>query len=276
MALMVMFGMAFTSCKQDTQPRLQEPTEFVLNRPALADNLYVLTADNSIELTWSQPDYGMGVVANYEVQISYTEDFAEFATIEGIFTSCDSFVSGELFALAMCELSGYESEADFSNEPREVYIRVKSFIPGAEYATIYSNVIKLNAVQPYFAVKLPDNIWIVGACQGWSIGASEMMLTETAVESRIYTGTFYINAGEFQFRFYNQLGSWDAWSIGAQDADNPVDIAFTDGLYEGPCFVGGDGDAKGKGSWQVADWAGGNVKMTVDLNSKAVVFQVVD
>ena len=33
MALPVLLGACFTSCKEDTQPRLEVPTEFVLNTP---------------------------------------------------------------------------------------------------------------------------------------------------------------------------------------------------------------------------------------------------
>lgn len=294
MALLVMVMTTFTSCKEDTQPRLEKPTEFVLNVPAMSENLYVLSPENGIELTVSQADYGLGVVANYQVEISY--DKTTWQTVEGTFTNAVINVPGEQFSLAMCTLSGYDSEATFDDTPRPVFVRVHSFINNAtsvdaegnevNYSSIRSNVIELKQVQPYFAVKLPDKIWIVGQCQGWGMGPEgrdiEMTLVETEPESLIYQGTFYINAGEFQFRFYDKPGddgnwSWDSYSIGAQDEDNPVEITMDEnGLYEGKCFRGGNGDGKGKGSWQISTWEGGNVSMTVDLSNNKVAFQVVE
>lgn len=85
MALLFMMGAAFTSCKEDTQPRLDQPTEFVLNTPPMANQTYVLRETDGepsqILLTVSQPNYGMGVVTSYEVQLSDTEDFAEYKSL---------------------------------------------------------------------------------------------------------------------------------------------------------------------------------------------------
>lgn len=279
MALAVLFSLAFTSCKEDTQPRLQQPTEFVLNTPALAENTYVLSAEDGIELSVSQANYGMGIVPTYTVEVATKADKSDAKALPEQYTSSRFTVPGESLSLALCEQLGYVSEDTFSNKAVPVYVRVISSVAGADYATIASNWIELKSVQPYFAVKLADNIWVIGQCTGWDVASSSMMLTETEIESRIYQGTFFIPAGEFQFRFYDQLGDWNSWSIGAQDADNPVDISFKDGVYEGPAFLGGAGDEKGKGSWQVTDWAGGTVKMTVNLSNPkkaTVIFEIVD
>lgn len=278
MALTVLLSMAFTSCKEDTQPRLERPTEFVLNVPPMADNTYVLSEDNGVELSVSQPDYGMGIVPVYTVEVATKADKSDARALPEAYTNARFTVPGESLSLALCEQLGYVSEETFSNKAVPVYVRVVSSVSGCDYATIASNWVELKSVQPYFAVKLPDNIWVVGNCQGWNIAQSDMVLTETEVESRIYQGTYEIPAGLFQFRFYDVLGDWNAWSIGAQDEDNPVDISFTDGVYEGPAFLGGDGDSKGKGSWQVNDWPGGVVKMTVNLSNPkkaSVIFEIV-
>lgn len=278
MGLAVLLSTAFTSCKEDTQPRLERPTEFVLNTPALADNTYVLSATDGVELSVSQADYGMGIVPTYTVEVATKEDKSDAKVLPEAYTSARFTVPGESLSLAMCEQLGYVSEETFSSTPVPVYVRVISSVAGCDYATIASNWVELKSVQPYFAVKLPDNIWVIGQCTGWDIASSSMMLTETEVESRIYQGTFEIPAGQFQFRFYDELGDWASWSIGAQDADNPVEISFSDGVYEGPAYLGGAGDEKGKGSWQVTDWAGGTVKMTVNLSNPAkanVIFEIV-
>lgn len=279
MALAALFTLTFTSCKEDTQPRLERPTEFVLNTPALADNTYVLSANDGIELSVSQANYGMGIVPTYTVEIATKEDKSDARVLSEAYTNAKFTVPGESLSLALCDMLGYTSPETFSNTPVPVYVRVISSVAGCDYATIASNWVELKSVQPYFAVKLKDNIWVIGACTGWDVAKSDMQLTETEVESRIYQGTFFIPADQFQFRFYDQLGDWDSWSIGAQDEDNPVAITFTDGVYEGAAFLGGDGDKKGKGSWQVENWAGGTVKMTVNLSNpkKAkVIFEIVD
>lgn len=278
MGLAVLLSTAFTSCKEDTQPRLERPTEFVLNTPALADNTYVLSADNGVELSVSQADYGMGIVPTYTVEVATKEDKSDAKALEEKYTSARFTVPGESLSLALCEQLGYVSEETFSTTPVPVYVRVISSVAGCDYATIASNWVELKSVQPYFAVKLPDSIWLIGQCTGWDVATSSMELVETEIESRIYQGTFEIPAGQFQFRFYDQLGDWASWSIGSQNADSTVDITFTDGVYEGPAFLGGDGDEQGKGSWQVPDWPGGTVKMTVNLSNPAkakVIFEIV-
>lgn len=79
MALPVLLGACFTSCKEDTQPRLEVPTEFVLNTPAMADQTYIFRADesyqnlNDITFTVSQPNYGLGCVPTYTVQLAKSE-----------------------------------------------------------------------------------------------------------------------------------------------------------------------------------------------------------
>lgn len=279
MALTVLFAMAFTGCKEDTQPRLQKPTEFVLNTPPMADNTYVLSEDNGIELTCSQANYGIGIVPTYTVEIATKEDKSDATALAEAYSNARFTVPGESLSLAMCKMLGYDSEESFSDRPVTLYVRVISNVSGCDYATIASNWITLKSVQPYFAVKLPDNIYIVGQPFGWDVASGVAPLTEIEIESRIYQGTYEIPAGEFQLRFYDELGDWNSWSIGSQDEDNPLDISFTDGVYEGPAFVGGNGDEKGKGSWNVPGWPGGTVKFTVNLSNPkkaTVIFEIVN
>lgn len=278
MGLAALLSTAFTSCKEDTQPRLERPTEFVLNTPAMAENTYVLSETSGVELTLSQPDYGMGIVPTYYVEMTTNADKSDVVTLPEAYTDARFTIPGESLAMAICNQLGYVDEETFSNAPVTVYLRAVSTVPGCEYATIASNWVELKSVVPYFAIKLPDTIWVIGKCTGWDVTKSDWVLTETEIESRIYQGTFDIPEGEFQFRFYDQLGDWSSWSIGAQDEDNPVEIAFSDGVYEGPAFVGGNGDSKGKGAWQVPDWPGGTVKMTVNLSNPkkaSVIFEIV-
>ncbi len=283
MALMaVVLGFTFTSCKEDTQPRLSKPTSFVLNTPPMADQLYVMSATSTINLTVSQPNYGVATTPNYQVQIAKTADgFAndEFRTLDGITTEAKIAVSGEEFCLALCDLFGYDTPEKFDNSPRPIYVRVHAWIPNAEYSDIYSNIVELKQVQPYFAVKVKDTIQIVGDCEGWTAAYNEdWLLYETEPGSLVYEGQFEIPAGKFQFRFYDKFDAAEAWewySIGAQDEDSPVEISMTDGVYTGPVFFDFSKKSAGKGSWQISGWPGGTVDITVNLVTKTVVFATV-
>ena len=52
---------ALSACSQDDTPVLHTPTEFKLNTPPFAEQLYQLTDNGQLTFTCSQPDYGLGV-----------------------------------------------------------------------------------------------------------------------------------------------------------------------------------------------------------------------
>ena len=290
LAVMAMLlGFTFTSCKEDTQPRLSTPTNFVLNTPPMADQLYVMNANTAINLTVSQPNYGVATTPLYQVEIAKTADGfekGEYKTLSSTTTSAKITVAGEEFCIAMCELWGYTCNGLFqSNEEAQTYADYSKFAQNKiawqkgdpKYEDL--NVIELKQVKPYLAVKVPDTIQLVGQPEGWSAAYNaDWLLYETVPESRVYQGTFEIPEGQFQFRFYDQFDAaepWDWYSIGAQDADNPVDIAMTDGNYSGDLFYDPATKGAGKGSWQIPNWPGGTVKMTVNLKTKKVDFTLV-
>lgn len=277
-AIVALFTLGFSSCKQDTQPRIQKPTEFVLNEPVMAHMNIVLTAQSEVELAVSQANYGMGLVPVYSVEISQTEDFATFETVEGSFTQAKINVPGEAFALAMCSMLGYDDPYNFKAEAVPVYVRVRSEIPGWPEGTILSNVVKFDAVTPYFAVKLPAKLYVIGDVQGWDINSSALYLSEAenGIGSNVYYGTFEISAeqAEAGFRFYTALGGWgddgQLPSIGAaaKDGDNKSVTIDDNGKYEGSCTAG-------KGNWKITNWPGGTIRITVDLNTMVVIFETV-
>lgn len=300
--LLILLGLGVTGCKEDTQPRLSAPTEFVLNTPPAADQLYIFRANeknqslNDIEFTVSQPNYGLGCVPDYQVQVAKSvEDFQTWdslvkengnedptapfmgtdgnplvSTLETIFTTAKMTVTGDVFAGGVNSVYGLNAE-NYNGEAKPVAVRVHAWLPNANYSSIFSNIIVLPQVSSYIPIAGPGEIYLIGNPQGWDISKTDMIAYETEIGSKVYHGVFNIPEGKFQFRFYSQLGDWDSWSIGAQDEDNPVDITFTDGKYSGPIFVSaGGGDKKGKGSWQVADWAGGKVEVVINLNDQTI------
>ena len=72
--------LSFSSCEsdRDSNPVLQEPTEFVLNVPAYVNTTYDLANSTSIELTCSQPDFGFTAPAVYAVQVALDQSFENY------------------------------------------------------------------------------------------------------------------------------------------------------------------------------------------------------
>lgn len=291
-----------TSCKSDTQPRLEKPTEFHLNTPALANQTYILQeggegedqVSTSIELTVSQPNYGIGVVTQYQVQASLSGEFndavldeegkvvtpATYENLRTVDTQAKINISAFDMAVAINALNGItekdqedEFNEKFANKAQKVFVRVHAFIPNASYSSIYSNVIELSII-PYFAVAVQGSIWMIGAYTGWSVDdPSPLVLLsepENAIGSKVYSATIDIEAGANPgaFRFYTQLGDWETNSIGSQVEDAGVNVSIDpdNNTYEGDAV-------DGKGNWNLSNWddiTGGEaaqLKMTVDLSS---------
>ena len=300
--LLMVLGLGMSSCKEDTQPRLSAPTEFVLNTPPAAEQLYIFRANdknqslNDIEFTVSQPNYGLGCVPDYQVQVAKSKaDFEAWdalisengnedpanpflgtdgnplvSTLETIFTTAKMTVSGDVFSGGVNAVYGLNEE-NYNGEAVPVAVRVHAWLPNANYSSIFSNIIELPQVSSYIPIAGPGEIYLVGEPQGWNVSESDMKLIETEIGSKVYYGVFDIPEGKFTFRFYKELGDWESWSIGAQDDDNAVDISFTDGKYSGPVFMSaGGGDKKGKGSWACAGWEGGKLEVVLNLNDMTI------
>ena len=269
-----------TSCDSpmDENPVFQTPTTFVLNTPATASQYYDLSAsdDMTIVFTCSQPDYGFAAAAIYTMQVSLTSDFEEYEEFEDEFSACVLEISAADLAEAICVLRGIESEDDYVDEDaRPVYFRARSRLLEYEESEILSNVVCLEQVKEYCAIQSAGYIYLVGQPTGWNGPTSDyadyyadFRLYETTIGNKVYVGVFTIASGEAMFRFYSDLTGWDGGdSYGIQEDDNSVDIELDeDGIYEGDIM-------QGKGSYNIADWTGGSLKMTVNMNTMRVVFE---
>ena len=258
-------------------PVLNKPTKLILNTPAFQKQYIDLQNTSTMNLTCSQPEYGFAAAASYFAQVSLTEDFTDFIEIDEAYSKCDMDVNAEAIAQAICKLRGVTSEDDYTDEPaRTVYFRVRVKILDYEETEILSNVVSCEKVKGYFALRLPGYIYLVGEPEGWS-GPTEgnkdhysqwrLFESTEAIGSKIYSGVFDIPAGKFMFRFYTALNGWEKDSYGIQEADSPMDITLEDGVYSGALV-------KGKGSYNVPDFAGGSVKITVNMNTMTVKFEV--
>lgn len=272
----------FTSCETDTEPKYNNPTEFVLNTPALAAQYYELSEDGTLDLSWSQPNYGYAAAATYKVQVSLIQNFTDSTSMElsSEYKLCYAQVSSREIAEAICKLRGITSEEEYTDEPaRSIYLRVHAYINGIEGSDILSNVIKLDQVKEYCAIQSPGFIYLIGSVGGWTgpdaanAGAlAEWRLFEAddAIGSKIYSATFNMPAGSLTFRFYTELTGWDGGaSVGTQVDDNPITVDMSSGKYSGVLV------APGKGSIQVDNWDGSPMKITVDMNVKSVLLEKV-
>ncbi|MDE7381518.1 MAG: hypothetical protein K2N03_05245 [Muribaculaceae bacterium] len=313
-AILPMLGLGLTGCKDDTQPRLQPAPEgsFQIYEPALNNYTYYLQPEGTITLTTTgQPNYGVATPTQYEVEISFIEDTEKWIDqndpslyqnpdnpkeMTGIPTSyklqtvnTQSIIAmrAREIAVGMNAMMGVKTEEDaalFDATPRPLFVRVHAYVkdPASKtgilnYSEIYSNVLKLNAVQPYFVVPKPGEIFIIGDYQGWDINGNDKTVAlteeENGIGSEIYTG--YVEMTDAQaktgFRFYKELGDWgddgNLPSIGANanDGDN-ASVEMEDGVYEGDCV-------KGKGNWNIQNYPGGWMKITVNLVEMKVIFQ---
>lgn len=118
----------------------------------------------------------------------------------------------------------------------------------------------------------PELLFLVGAPSDWKAPemanaefyASNWALAEETRGSGVYTGTLAIPNGAGMFRFYSDLQGWDANSLGASPNDwENVDIAFTDGVYNGSIYAG-------KGNFNIPSWAGGYMDFTINLNDNTI------
>lgn len=267
--------LATASCSgpEEENPVIQTPTKLVLNTPATANQYVDLGYDKeagTVNFTCSQADYGFAASANYYMQVSLDATFANFVELADAYTSCNMNVKANQIAEAICKLRGIKSEETYTDEPaRKVYFRVRSQILKYEDTSILSNVVAMEKIKGYFALRLPGYIYLVGAPEGWS-GPSEdnkahyeawkLFEDENAVGSKVYYGEFDIPADKFQFRFYSALTGWDKDSYGSQENDAPKDISMTNGIYDGAIV-------KGKGSYNLPGWTGGKVKITVNMSN---------
>jgi hypothetical protein len=107
--LFAAFAMLFAACDsdRDDNPTLgpnHTASAFVVNTSAVADQYIQLTKDNTVNLTWSQPDYGVNTVVNYKVQVGLN---GTWETLESSYTSCNVNISGEEIAKALCKIDGF-------------------------------------------------------------------------------------------------------------------------------------------------------------------------
>lgn len=284
LASLAVASLGFTSCEADKEPVYHDPqpATFVLNTPPMANQLYILESSSAVDLTTSQPDYGVATVTNYSVDVTLDDSFVEAADgKEANYKTItpkaptQARISLDAKALdeALCQLKGITTFAEWPEEgvePVKVTMRAHAWISGFPNSECVSNDVVLQAVQLYNPYPEGDRvIYWVGDVSGWVVGEADAaakyadwVLTETGKGTNIYVGAFDIPAGSKNFRFYTQLGDWGKGSIGSS-SDGSVNKEFDptkDGVQLDPV-------AGGQGNWSTpATWEGGFVTFTVNLS----------
>ncbi len=176
---------ALTSCSDDndSNPTLVEPSEFVVNQPAVGEGLIDLSSSSAIELTWSQPIFtnmGAPVVPAYSIQVSPSGTFnqaydetledntgADYIVLPETYNGCTASIDAASLDKALVQLQGWSSD----NVPGSMAlnIRVKAAVQDIDFAdlmTVYSNVVKVNAIPYYIELSnSPIEIWyLTGGC----------------------------------------------------------------------------------------------------------------
>ena len=87
-SLILLCGLVMlTACNDDndSNPTFQKPTQFVLNKPAMADSYIDLANSEAVTLYCSQPNYGFPCRTIYSVQIASMDDKSDAVDLKGTY-----------------------------------------------------------------------------------------------------------------------------------------------------------------------------------------------
>lgn len=243
-AMLLLAGaFAFTACSDDNEsnPTITQPSAFSIFEPAVGKANIDLQKSQSIQLTWSIPnytDFGAPVVPTYVVQASptgsFTKEFdreakdnagADYIVLEQTFNSTSGDINAEGLNQSMQLMLGWDKEDDVP-AALPVTFRVVASIRDASSRDYFpitsSNTVQLNTV-PYYIVNMPPVVWyMVGNNIGsasWSNDASSVgtglipLLPSSDEEYDKATGTGVISYTGFmtagtQFKFVRTPGDW--------------------------------------------------------------------
>lgn len=232
--LMALAVAGLTSCEADKDPVLQEPTEFKVNTPPFVNQLYDLSPEGVMEITCSQPNYGLALAPTYTAEVSIYPDFGESlpapapddedAIPYSVLIATNNPYSAVMeipenaIAVAICEMRGITEEAPSTDEgPRPLYVRVIAQVADQLSTRIVSEPITFPQVQGYFAsnVAALDVLYTPGNSNGWSHDNSQQL---ASYEEGKYRGFVYIN-GEFKF---TSAPNWDGVNYGSTGVEGEL------------------------------------------------------
>lgn len=309
--LLICIASLFTSCKDDNDdnPTMQSPTSFTVNTPASTDQYIQLAADNTVHLTWSQPNYGYNALATYSIQVGVPQADGTIKWCEKdvkdadgnvigtepdylstTYTTCSADISGEEVAQGINQADGVTKEEEYVDKGfRKIAFRVRSalyealttLVPGSE---IISAPVYFNYMASYKSIKAPAFIYLIGSPNAKEDGSwvgpvpgnaellEDWKLYETEIGNNVFEGTWDIPAGDLQFRFYTYLDDWGTDDDPMGSVGPQKADSPIDVQWDENMTYTDDLIQSGKGTWRFKGFTGGTVTFTVDMNTHIVKF----
>lgn len=235
-----------TACSDDNEhnPVLQLPTSFHLNTPSYSEAAIDLESSTGIPFTWSQPDYGFPLAAEYQLEVSPTNNFdgpelstvaegeettATYATLDTYYNVPSGNMIPSKLSDAINKMMGW-GEDNPAPDNQTVYVRATATTKGAN--TIYSNVVSINVIPSLvIAPSYAHEIYEIGNESGW--GTAYKMISY--LDDGIYRSYNYLDGG---FKFRPNEGNWDgdfgqdpAGAYGDLVTDGEEDCNKADGAF---------------------------------------------
>ena len=206
----------FTACSDDndSNPTLGQPTTFVLNTPAYASLPVNLATSTELPFTWSSPDYGFPVEAEFQLEASIDGNFTvsteeaeadesvipNYVILPASFTGGNGTIDAAKLAKAVNAMGNWESEDDIP-ESVTLTVRASAITKGA--SKIYSNTVNIQVVPTAdIAPTFPEFIYEIGNESGW---ATAHALRSPNLDG-IYTGFYWLDGG---FKFKPNENDWN-------------------------------------------------------------------
>lgn len=240
-------------CKDDNEsnPTITQPSQFVLNEPAVKDNVD-LQKSSTVSLTWSQPtpynNFNAPVVPTYSVQVSPSGSFNQafdadledntgadyFELAETYSNGLKAEISTETLNRSLEELLGWQDESAVP-ATQQLAFRVKSAIRDAsfkEYNVIYSNVVNMTTIPYYVELKPadPEIWWLIGAdiADGsWGGDLGKCVIPMQTIEGAEYDK----KSGQGEIRWIGYLAGKGFKLRGSMDDDWATQWGQGDGGY---------------------------------------------
>lgn len=260
--LLLAVAMGFAACEDDTEPVLKQISDLQIteqNAPATV-TLFKDQADAVVfSLKWKAPEFNVPVARSYRIEAAQNEDFSGTASV--------AVTSATQYDVKASELNTavrtfYSDIKDCTS--KDIYLRVRCELnDDASFVIASTSKITVN-VTPYEG-EYPKLYVIGDAAGGWDINNGSYFIQDKQ-QNGVFTGEVGLHANGTGFRFYTQLGDWDAKNVsyGSQVEDSGIAISLTNGVYEGKFYYG-------KGSWQLPEE--GTYMLTVDTNNETVKFE---
>lgn len=277
--LLLSGSLLWTGCgdDRDNNPVFQEPTEFNLNTPVQASDVYDLKNLSTIELTCSQPNYGYVASTAYKVQLSLENTFkdadeatgtkANYATLSTAYPLPDLKVDAVEFAMALLDLWKVSNgDAELPETPMPVYIRLNAALSNNGMGQISSNVIELSKVLGYNVeppVSLPAQLFLVGDfASGSSWGRWVEMIPVTDTSGKFWSVQYFGGNNVMKF---NAQPTWDGNQVAYSEGLVPAASASYAGVSGVDDGSGGQNIGVKNAGWYI-------VVVTTALDGKALSY----